>query len=169
MKKALTVLYLLLICVFGSACATGYVVDSSGDQSDVNLNDNKCETYQGTCTLRAAIENANLLDDVSRITFDPTVSHITPNSPLPKLTASNTHIDGDNNVLLDGVDKQTAGLIIHDSKYNIIQGLRIMNFSHGVWIQSVNEEASHNKIGMINSNLGDNTVRNTFLNNNKPT
>ena len=67
------------------------VVDSSGDAGDSNLNDGVCNDGSGACTLRAAIQQANLTANVGipdRIEFDlPLGSQvITPISPLPSIT-----------------------------------------------------------------------------------
>ncbi|MCJ7716601.1 MAG: hypothetical protein MUO54_08780, partial [Anaerolineales bacterium] len=101
MKKIYFVLLLVLISIFGSACGASLVVNSAGDEPDINITDGTCETVNNDCTLRAAIMEANVLDDVSLITFD-NVSIIYPASALPILSASNTHIDGDGLVTLDG-------------------------------------------------------------------
>ena len=43
----------------GLASAATFTVDSTGDESDADLADGICRTALGTCTLRAAIEQAN--------------------------------------------------------------------------------------------------------------
>jgi len=154
MKKAISLLFLLSICLFGSACGSALVVNSSGDEPDVNINDGKCETSLNECTLRAAIMEANVSDDVSKITFE-NITSIYPNTPLPVLSASNTHIDADGNVTLDGsliTEGSISGLKIRNSSYNIIQGLRIRHFWFGITIHTHQGlSATHNTIGFINS------------------
>lgn len=168
MKRAFTIFYLLLICLFGSACATSLVVNSSGDEPDINLTDGKCETINNDCTLRAAIMEANVADDVSLITFE-NVTSISPNIPLPRLIASNTHIDGDGQVTLigDQVENEiNTGLEIYGSSYNIIQGLTIREFGRAILINSQNSAARYNRIGLIPGNTGDGTERNILILNN---
>lgn len=48
-----------LVVLPGVASAATYTVDSIGDQADETLGDEECETSVNTCTLRAAIEEAN--------------------------------------------------------------------------------------------------------------
>lgn len=48
-----------LVALPGIASAATYTVDSIGDQADETLGDEECETSANTCTLRAAIEEAN--------------------------------------------------------------------------------------------------------------
>jgi CSLREA domain-containing protein len=60
--KTLASLLLAIGCLLAVPCiasAATYTVDSTGDQVDKNLGDEECETAVGTCTLRAAIEEAN--------------------------------------------------------------------------------------------------------------
>lgn len=46
-----------------------FVVNSAGDESDDNLMDNLCHTAAGTCTLRAAVEQANVTPGHDTIQF----------------------------------------------------------------------------------------------------
>lgn len=48
-----------LVALPGIASAATYTVDSIGDQADETPGDEECETSANTCTLRAAIEEAN--------------------------------------------------------------------------------------------------------------
>jgi len=61
LKKLALLLFALgcLLAAPAAASAATYTVDSVGDQVDKNLGDEECETAAGTCTLRAAIEEAN--------------------------------------------------------------------------------------------------------------
>jgi len=163
MKKATIVLFLLGICLLVSSCVPGpaLVVNSSGDEPDVDLNDGECKTANNECTLRAAIMEANVSNDVSKITFD-NVSTIVPNSPLPPLTADNTHIDGNTHVTLVG-NASGIGLEIQESSYNIIQGLKIKHFYRGIFINSYSGIARFNKIGLLPSDPGDGTERNVLI------
>jgi CSLREA domain-containing protein len=81
MKAAIlgVTLSLLAIRVFAAV----FVVDSVGDEPDADVTDGVCQTAVGTCTLRAAIEQANAIH------FDipgPGVHTISPTSLLPALT-----------------------------------------------------------------------------------
>ncbi|HET6507877.1 MAG TPA: hypothetical protein VFG42_13895 [Baekduia sp.] len=79
---------------YGFVLKMGYVVDSTGDQSDKDLTDGACLTAQNTCTLRAAIQQLNHDGSSTKtpVTFDVTgagsgIPTIAPASPLPAITA----------------------------------------------------------------------------------
>jgi hypothetical protein len=163
-------IYLLMVClsVLCAACSTEIVVDSTANKSDIDLNDEKCETEDGDCTLRAAIQEANVSNNVTLITFDEAITLIQPDVPLPPLTASNTHIIG-TGVTLDGSniegDYLTIGFNMIGSSYNIIQGLTITGFSYGIYIDGKSGEARYNVIGEIPGDPVLAKYRNTIIEN----
>ncbi|HET6505302.1 MAG TPA: Ig-like domain-containing protein [Baekduia sp.] len=53
-----------------AAQARTFVVDDERDKPDSDTDDGRCETEDHTCTLRAAIQQANREDDRDTITFD---------------------------------------------------------------------------------------------------
>ena len=53
----------------GPAQAVNYVVDSTGDGSDVSAGNGVCATVSATCTLRAAMEDAQALGGTNTITL----------------------------------------------------------------------------------------------------
>jgi hypothetical protein len=72
------------------------VVDSAGDAPDADIEDGECSTSTGTCTLRAAIQEAEANTVADTITFDiPGTGpiDIVPQSSLPFITSDIT-IDG---------------------------------------------------------------------------
>ncbi len=76
-----------------------FVVNSTGDASDANTNDNICRTSGGQCTLRAAIQQANSSTGADRIHFNipgSGVKNINLGSPLPGVydTTGGLTIDG---------------------------------------------------------------------------
>lgn len=84
-----------------SAQAAKYTVDSTGDQVDAAPGTGGCETALGTCTLRAAIEEANVVKAGGEaIYFDPELfdgeaaDTVALGSPLPAIT-DELKIDGD--------------------------------------------------------------------------
>src|SRR4051794_23901068 len=60
MRTPLVALAALLLAASPSAAAT-FTVDSTADKHDQTTGDNLCKASDGTCTLRAAIEQANVL------------------------------------------------------------------------------------------------------------
>lgn len=74
---------------------TAFVVNSTGDGSDTSLIDNICRDATSNCTLRAAIEQANVKPGADVIKFALGSGHqrIRPNSQLPVVTDPVT-IDG---------------------------------------------------------------------------
>lgn len=167
MKKLIKLILIISVCFFGTACATSLVVDSVGDQPDTDLTDGVCKTANNNCTLRAAIMEANVLDDVSKITFK-NVTLISPTTALPDMTASNTFIDGEGLVTLNGsqiTEESISGLRIYDSSYNKIQGLTIKNFHFGISVMSQHSIAKYNVIGLMDSDPGDGSERNIIINN----
>jgi CSLREA domain-containing protein len=80
--------------------AVTFTVNSTGDESDLNLSNTRCDVSPATgrqCTLRAAIEEANDTPGADLIRFNisssATVKTISPASPLPPITDQVT-IDG---------------------------------------------------------------------------
>jgi len=81
-----------LVALPGIASAATYTVDSIGDQADETPGDEECETSANTCTLRAAIEEANeSVGTADAIGFDSTefkgqlADTITLGSLLPEI------------------------------------------------------------------------------------
>jgi CSLREA domain-containing protein len=75
--------------ITSTAGATTFVVNSTGDQPDDNTANNVCHTAVGTCTLRAAIQQANATAGTDIIQFAITgagVHTIQPASSLPSIT-----------------------------------------------------------------------------------
>ncbi|MEL6985127.1 MAG: CSLREA domain-containing protein, partial [Actinomycetota bacterium] len=81
------------------------VVDSTGDQPDANATDDACRTSAGTCTLRAAITEANARPGPDRITFNISgsgVRTINAATPLPTID------DSTGSVTIDGYTQPGA-------------------------------------------------------------
>ena len=151
MKKTLLLIVFLFVCLTAAGCGPTLVVDSAGDEPDSNLSDGVCKTVNNDCTLRAAIMEANVSDDISKITFDSNLT-ISPATNLPSLTSNNIQIRGEGQaIILDGsqnTEDPQSGIQILDSHNNIIQGLKIRNFIYGIHTLSDTGEAKNNTIGM---------------------
>ncbi len=123
-----------------------FSVNSTGDASDLFPGDGACKTglFNGICTLRAAIEEANSLPGADTITFS-VAGIISPTTPLPPLSSGNTTIAGANQtVTIDGssLPVDTSCLSI-PSDGNVVQGLVIVNCS----FDGITISAASNTIG----------------------
>jgi len=154
------------------ASTTTFTVTSATDLADVNPGDGVCDataSIEDTCTLRAAIEQANATSGADVIDFDIIgggVQTITPSSALPDITdqvtidgytqpgaSPNTKTVGDDAALkitLDGTNlPNSSGLEISSSSGSVIRGLVINRFHNGVFIHgtSVGNRIEGNYIG----------------------
>jgi len=133
---------------------TPFVVNSVGDQPDADTTDNECVTSNDSCTLRAAIQQANVTTGADVINFAISgsgVQTITPsaNAPLPQITTQvtidgytqtdaspNTKTVGDDaslKIQLDGTNVPgECGLSIVGSSNSVIKGLVINRFGFGI-------------------------------------
>lgn len=112
------------------------VVNSLGDDVDVNPGDGLCATSSGDCTLRAAIMEANALEGFNEISFDipetgtPPTIHV--GSELPEVTDS-VQIDGslpltDITVELDGSALVLGDGLVIRSGHSFVTDIMINNF-----------------------------------------
>lgn len=131
-----------------SKASTTFIVDSTADTSDFSTADDLCDTDDsvgdGPCTLRAAIEQANVTAGADTINFNipgAGVHTLTPATHYPAITNSLT-IDGTSQpgtdcstntlmIELDGSGMGTNGLeVTGDIPISVtIQGLVIQNFN----------------------------------------
>ncbi len=144
-----------------SAAFNTFVVDSTGDNADFDTGDGFCETddsvNDGPCTLRAAIEQANVtanLNTPDEIHFGIAGAgphSIQPASALPTITDTvvidgytqsgasvntNSFAAGTNAVLmieLDGTNANANGLTI-EAASSIVKGLVINRFQTGIYL-----------------------------------
>jgi hypothetical protein len=144
--------------------STTFTVNHAGDAGDLNLGDGLCGTVvAGTCTLRAAIQEANATTGADTIEFNISttgVATITPASPLPKITRpltidgysqpgarQNTRAvgsDADLEIELSGAAAPGAdGLVIHASN-STVKGLVINRWNQGILFDDSN--ATDNKV-----------------------
>ena len=152
--------------------ATTFTVNSTGDQSDANFSDGRCDVDLSTsgnqCTLRAAIEQANETSGADAIYFDipggSGVKTIRPTSQLANITEAvtidgytqpgskkNTKTVGTNAVLLIELDGSSTGsfsngLPIRASNV-VVRGLVINGFATGIGTSGANTRIEGNFIG----------------------
>jgi CSLREA domain-containing protein len=121
-----------------------FTVNSTGDAVDANKGDGICAASDGTCTLRAAIEEANALAGADTITFsiapdNPPIDRIIDVSFALPIIQEQLTIQGPNlggmgggaNIVLDG-DGTFVGLWINVDNC-IIRKLIIRNFEQGLY------------------------------------
>lgn len=110
------------LTVLESKLAAAFTVNDPGDAPDDDLNDGQCRTEAGTCTLRAAFDEAARVDGGSTIGFAISrVAPITPVSASRPLTldggAGFVELDGSgsqyNGPNLRGGDSSAHGLAAH--------------------------------------------------------
>lgn len=121
------------------------VVNSTGDDGDLNPGDGDCDTGDGVCTLRAALQEANATPGKDRITFTISTGQqtISPTTPLPEITEA-VEIDGTTQPFFDqvplinldgGVVGGTSPGLSVSSGGSTIRGLRISNFANAPGIR----------------------------------
>ena len=123
------------------AASSAFVVDSTSDVGDSNSADGLCQNVTlpsgAQCTLRAAIQQANAIVDGATITFAPSVTVITPGSPLPTITktvAISACLSGAPTVELVGssAGPDTTGLTLGaGSSGSVFEGLVIRGWTGG--------------------------------------
>ncbi len=142
----------VLLAALPASAALGatFVVDSTGDEPDDNTADNICHTALNTCTLRAAIQQANVTAGPDVIHFNITgggVHTIRPVGGLPNITGPvtidgysqpgssvNTLAVGNNAILLIEIDGSLSGGIANGLSIFtdgcVIKGLVINRFTN---------------------------------------
>ena len=140
-----------------SASAT-LVVNDTGDQHDAAPGDGICDNGLSSCTLRAAIEEANALPGTDTVTFAITSGDplIQPAVELPVITDT-ILIDGTTQpgyvdkplVRIDGAAgcSRCSGLVLA-SNDSTIRGLSITSFEVGISISGENNVIEGNFIGV---------------------
>jgi CSLREA domain-containing protein len=165
MKRALAV-GIAAVTVLATMAATGgtanaspglaLVVNSTGDGADAHVGDGICLTAAGTCTLRAAIQEADAQTSAVAINFAISGTGpftIAPATHLPNLTnpagisidgytqpgaAPNTAQFGSNATLeiqLSGQGPNGFDALEATAGTNTIRGISIYNFKHALWFE----------------------------------
>ena len=180
-RKHLFLLFFVVVVFVGGAVSAEsphtqpqsqtFIVESSADLSDTDPGDGFCISFDGFCTLRAALEEANKTPTLDTIQFKPTTSFVfLPTSPLPEIVYP-IYLDGitDNpstcptstsaanlRITLSGVNAgaDVDGLHLGDSADgSTIKGINIVNFEQygiNVGINSHNNTIICTQIGFAN-------------------
>ncbi|MGD8455973.1 MAG: right-handed parallel beta-helix repeat-containing protein [Anaerolineales bacterium] len=123
MAALMIVSVMLAVSPVQVAHAATFVVDDSGDAGDSNLLDGNCDDGGGNCTLRAAMEQANYVNDTDLIQFSGNMT-ITLGSTLPTITEPVT-IDGTGyDIVVDANAAAGNGFTINADNVTI-QGLEL--------------------------------------------
>lgn len=143
------------------SAGTTYVVTSNADRPDVNVGDGVCQDSQGSCTLRAAIQEADWRPGDDRIEFNipggaPALIQLTSSLPFITSKKGTLTIDGytqpgsrvndaavSSNAVI-GVEIRGNGMNANETAFrvtsfgNTIRGLAINNAWRGIMIDGVN-------------------------------
>jgi CSLREA domain-containing protein len=151
------------------AASVTFYVDSTGDEPDKKQGNGICRTAQNTCTLRAAIVEANSHNGVAYVYFNipgSGIHTIQLNNRLPTLSNGNVIINGysqpgakanthgqisNANILIQirGQGEAFDGLTI-TSANNRVRGLAFFNLRRSIWVYgsgATNNEIIGNFIG----------------------
>ncbi len=124
-KWTIAALFATIVLCLGATAAPAlaakvYEVDTTGDETDMTPGNGECLTSLSTCTLRAAIEEANADGVPSSIVFKPTPfdgghgSNIEPGSAFPPITQP-VVIDG-GSCVFSGNPTPCAGFRVHNGQ-----------------------------------------------------
>jgi len=150
---------LLLVCVSvvialavhnAAVQATNLAVNSLGDEPDVTINGN-CLTAVGTCTLRAAIQEANAIGGPDTITFGMTGT-ILLTSSLPPINEALT-ITGPGPAQLT-IDSNSTGTIFTTNANAVITGMTMTRASTIAAVVSNSGWASLTNVTITNNTAG---------------
>jgi CSLREA domain-containing protein len=144
-----------MIAVQVGSAAT-FTVNSTGDQSDANVGDSKCDVDLGAagnqCTLRAAIEEANYSSVVGTIWRSTAVKSIRLTRELPEITKpvfiSGFFDESDPRLELDGSGLSSATGLEIKAGNSTISNLVINGFHTAIFVDTKgNNTISDNFIG----------------------
>ena len=155
-----------------------FVVDSTGDELDASLSDNVCATATGTCTLRAAIQQANATTGENRIEFAipgagphtiklttsrlPVISDMTGGVTIDGYSqpgsVANSHperFDATLQIQIEGsgVGLEAVTAFTVTSPDNVIRGLSIYNATYGVYLEEDFAQRNHIVGNIIGTNI----------------
>ncbi len=145
-----------------------YIVNSTGDGNDYNWGDGICETAQdnGICTLRAAIQEANLHSGADIIEFNSSLGQIRPGSSYPPLSDTPPTTIRDTDGIppwIYGADAGDGAICFElGTSGNKIQGLLITGFDGSAVVISGGD---NNVIG-VDGDGSDDTYERNWINSN---
>ena len=120
------------------ATSATYTVDDGGDAPDAQPGDDKCATVTGTCTLRAAIEEANADNFSGAVQIELAGTDITLTSDLDPIRAP-VELDGGGSTIRGAVDSSGTptvdwGLLV-DGNNVTIKDVAVGDIRYwGIWI-----------------------------------
>jgi CSLREA domain-containing protein len=130
-RRALWGVLVLALAPVVVARAATFVVNAAGDAADANPADGVCATAAATCTLRAALQTANVIAGADTIQFAVPGGVVSVAAPLP-IALQPTTIDGSTQsggrVVIDGFGTEagTPGLVLTGGA--VVQAVAITRF-----------------------------------------
>lgn len=135
--------------IFGNPDSRVFTVNSTADEEDNNIGDNTCETADGHCTLRAAIQEANSSDAPDTIRFGIAGSgphEISVSTDLPTINKQ-LHIDATTQSGVDCTSTELKvaltrstftgnGLTFSGVSNNQVKGLAIYGFNRAISVNN---------------------------------
>ncbi len=141
-----------------------FTVNNPGSGYDANPGDGVCETVEGVCSLRAAVDEANASEGADVIVFDPSITNITLTRQIVLEGEQGITIKGDRGVTLywNGYPFPNEGVLEIWSDNNVIQGLTIAG--SGMGMSCVKVTGDGNLLGVnINEATNHYLEQNTFM------
>jgi len=152
-----SVCIILSIGFSGSLWAAEFAVNDFSDTSDSNLQDQVCKTVSGTCTLRAAVEQANKLPGTDSITIPEGTYELTSGKELKITSNLNIQGVGADKVIISGKNSSrvfsvSGGASATISAVTVTQGKAYNGGAIAVW--------GYSKLSLVDSVISGNTSEN---------
>src|SRR5690606_37101729 len=151
---------LIFLCSFNLIAQSVYTVNTLTDLPDSNPGDGVCDSGAGSCSLRAAIQEANQSTLYDTLIFS--IAGIGPHrivltAALPAITqplmidarTQTGYSAGNPQLILDGNLLGIAGLVLETSAIgSTISGLSIGNFTNAIVVRAPQVKIQANHIGL---------------------
>lgn len=136
LSRRLSVLIAVLaasLAVASSAQAATFTVDSTADAADASTADGLCKTAANTCTLRAAVTQANFLSGADTVTV-PSGTYALPAGPLLVTGSITINGAGARSTIIDGPNS-TEGIQFAAGS-STLRGVTVTSSAVGVLVNS---------------------------------
>lgn len=151
--------------------AATYTVNDAGDAADANPGDSVCATASGTCTLRAAIEQAQSGDTIT-FNFGGVPTTISPAAPLPPVVrritidgytnggAPNNAATGTNAAITVRIDGAAAGadangiVFLNGASDSVLRGVAVTRFDGAGVIVNAQQTYDLDRVRVLGNFIG---------------